>query len=64
MVDKGVKIVATPEGLKIEAEGYPGTACETILGQLLPKMGLNAECAEPTPEYWQQQEQKGQNLRQ
>jgi hypothetical protein len=61
---QGIKISVTAQGLTVEAQGYQGKACEAILNDLLPRLGMNPAEAEPKAEYWQQEQSQQQNLNQ
>ena len=52
---KGIRVVATKDGLRVEAEGFSGPSCESMLEPLLRNLGINPGEAQPTESYWSEQ---------
>ncbi len=48
----GIKIVATPDGLKVEGEGYIGPSCSLDVAKVLLALGLSPDEGHPKPEYY------------
>jgi hypothetical protein len=48
----GVKIVATPDGVKVEGEGYVGPSCSLDVAKVLAALGLSPDGAHPKPEFY------------
>ena len=61
---QGIKISVTAQGLTVEAQGYQGKACEAILNELLPRLGMNPAEAAPKAEYWQEEQSQQQKINQ
>jgi hypothetical protein len=60
-----VKIVATPQGVKVEGEGYTGPACSLDVAKVLQALDLSPAEVENKPEFYlnrdlNQQQQAGQ----
>jgi hypothetical protein len=55
-----VKIVATPQGVKVEGEGYSGPACSLDVARVLQVMHLSPAEAENKPEFYLNQDQNRQ----
>jgi len=60
---KGVRILATRNGLRVEAQGFSGQACEGLLNQVLQDLGIDPDEAQPLETYWQQEAGEQQELR-
>jgi len=52
-----VKIVATPQGVKIEGEGYTGPSCSLDVAKILATMEISPGEAQPKPEFFLDQNQ-------
>ncbi len=48
----GIKIVATPDGLKVEGEGYAGPSCSLDVARVLAALDLPLDEARPKPEFY------------
>lgn len=59
---KGVRITATRNRLRVEAQGYSGQACEGLLNQILQDLGIDPNEAQPLETYWQQEPEERQEL--
>jgi hypothetical protein len=52
-----VKIVATPQGVKVEGEGFTGPACSLDVAKVLQALNLSPAEAENKPELYLNQDQ-------
>ncbi len=48
----GIKIVATPDGVKVEGEGYVGPSCSLDVAKVLAALNLSPDEAQPKPEFY------------
>jgi hypothetical protein len=55
-----VKIVATPQGLKVEGEGYTGPACSLDVVKVLHALDISPAEAQNKPEFYLDQDQNQQ----
>lgn len=56
------KINKKTGGLEIKTEGYSGGECEEATRQLEQGLGMDQACSVPTPEMYQQVEEKIQHV--
>jgi hypothetical protein len=47
-----IKIVATPQGVKVEGEGYTGPACSLDVAKVLRALDISPAEAENKPEFY------------
>lgn len=52
-----VKIVATPQGVKVEGEGYIGPSCSLDVARILARLKISPDEAQPKPEFYLDQDQ-------
>ena len=52
-----VKIVATPQGVKVEGEGYTGPSCSLDVAKILATLEISPCEAQPKPEFFVDQDQ-------
>jgi L-serine deaminase len=51
-----IKIVATPQGVKVEGEGYTGPACSLGVAKVLQALDLSPAEAVNKPEFYLEQD--------
>jgi hypothetical protein len=51
-----IKIVATPQGVKVEGEGYTGPACSLDVAKVLRALDISPDEAENKPEFYLDQD--------
>ncbi len=56
----GIKIVATPDGVKVEGEGYVGPSCSLDVAKVLVALNLSPDEAHPKPEFYLDEPQSNQ----
>ncbi len=47
-----VRIVATPNGVKVEGESYAGPSCSLDVAKVLAALNLSPDEARPKPEFY------------
>ncbi len=47
-----IRIVATPNGVKVEGEGYTGPSCSLDVAKVLVALNLSPDEARPKPEFY------------
>jgi hypothetical protein len=52
------------QGVKVEADGFTGKTCEASFNTVVEGLGLNPSEASEKPEYYETQQDLGQNLNQ
>jgi hypothetical protein len=52
------------QGVKVEADGFTGKTCEASFNTVVEGLGLNPGEASEKPEYYETQQDLGQNLNQ
>jgi hypothetical protein len=54
---ESVKIVATPQSVKVEGEGYTGPACSLDVAKVLRALDISPDEAANKPEFFLDQDQ-------
>ncbi len=56
----GIKIVATPNGVKVEGEGYTSPSCSLDIAKAMTALGLSPDEDHPKPEFYLDEPQSNQ----